>query len=135
MHDLILVAQVLLALVFAVAGISKLANPAGSRTAMTDFGVPHSIAPLAAVLLPLAELAVAAALVSAGWTWYGAAGALALLLIFIAGIGYNLARGRHPGLPLLRPAAVEAGRRLHPDPQCRARGTRRRRAVGRPRCH
>jgi thiol-disulfide isomerase/thioredoxin/uncharacterized membrane protein YphA (DoxX/SURF4 family) len=94
-HDLILVAQVLLALVFAVAGISKLANPAGSRTAMTDFGVPHSIAPLAAILLPLAELAVAVALLTT-YTWYGAAGALALLLIFMAGIGYNLARGRHP---------------------------------------
>lgn len=95
MNDLILISQLVLALVFTVAGVSKLADGASARQAMIDFGVPASLAPAAAVLLPLAELAVAAALLSPG-AWYGAAGALALLVAFVAAIGYNLALGRHP---------------------------------------
>jgi thiol-disulfide isomerase/thioredoxin/uncharacterized membrane protein YphA (DoxX/SURF4 family) len=95
MNDLVLVVQLILAAVFAVAGISKLGDRASFRQAMSDFGVPAPLVPAAAVLLPLAELAVALALLSR-YAWHGAAGALALLLVFIAGIGYNLARGRHP---------------------------------------
>jgi peroxiredoxin len=48
------------------------------------------------LLLPLAELAVALALVPPLTAWWGALGALALLLLFVVGIGYNLARGQHP---------------------------------------
>src|SRR5213078_2242028 len=48
------------------------------------------------LLLPLAELAVAIALLLPATAWWGALGALALLLLFVGGIGYNLARGRHP---------------------------------------
>src|SRR5205807_6008418 len=48
------------------------------------------------VLLPLAELAVAVALVPPVSAWWGGLGALILLVLFVAGIGYNLAHGRHP---------------------------------------
>jgi peroxiredoxin len=48
------------------------------------------------MLLPLAELAVAVALIPTLSAWWGAVGALALLLLFVAGISYNLARGRTP---------------------------------------
>src|SRR5213078_574628 len=48
------------------------------------------------LLLPLAELAVAIALLLPATAWWGALGALALLLLFVGGIGYNLARGRQP---------------------------------------
>jgi hypothetical protein len=61
---LLLLARLLLALVFVVAG--------------------------------LAELAVALALLPAISAWWGSLDALALLLLFVAAIGYNLAQGRTP---------------------------------------
>jgi peroxiredoxin len=63
---------------------------------MNDFRVPAALAALFGLLLPLAELAVAAALVPASTAWWGAVGALALLLLFVVGLGANLARGRKP---------------------------------------
>jgi peroxiredoxin/uncharacterized membrane protein YphA (DoxX/SURF4 family) len=92
----LLTARVLLAAVFLVAGLAKLADLAGSRQALRDFGVPAVFASQIGTLLPLAELAVAVALVPPVSAWWGALGALALLLLFVAGIGYNLARGRTP---------------------------------------
>src|SRR5919202_6859076 len=92
----LLTARLLLALVFVVAGVAKLADRAGSRQAAVDFGVPVSLATPLGVLLPLAELAVAAALIPTVTAWWGALGAFALLLVFAAGIGINLARGRQP---------------------------------------
>jgi peroxiredoxin len=91
----LLLARLLLAVVFVAAGAAKLADRAGSRQAVAGFGVPSLATPLA-TLLPLAELAVAAALIPAASAWWGALGALALLLLFVAGIGINLARGRNP---------------------------------------
>jgi methylamine dehydrogenase accessory protein MauD len=86
----------LLAIVFAVAGVAKLADRAGTRQAVVDFGVPAALAAPLGILLPLAELAVAAALVPATTAWWGAVGALVLLLLFAVAIGANLARGRKP---------------------------------------
>lgn len=92
----LLLARVLLAAVFLVAGLAKLADLSGSRQALRDFGVPAQLAPPLGTLLPLAELAVAVALILTISAWWGALGALILLLLFVAGIGYNLARGQHP---------------------------------------
>src|SRR6266446_8968086 len=96
MSLLILFARVLLCAVFLVAGLAKLADLAGSRQAMRDFGVTSKLADVFGVFLPLAELAVAVALIFPLTVWWGAVGALGLLLIFVAGIGYNLAQGRTP---------------------------------------
>lgn len=96
MEVVLLVAHMLLAAVFLVAGLAKLADLAGSRQAMRDFGVPAALAMPFGTLLPLAELLVAVLLIPAATAWWGALGALALLLVFVAGIGYNLARGRTP---------------------------------------
>ena len=92
----LLIARLLLALIFLVAGLAKLADRAGSRHGLIEFGVPAALAAPLGVLLPLAELAVAIALIPLATAWWGAAGALALLLVFVAGIGVNLARGRKP---------------------------------------
>ena len=92
----ILCARLLLAIVFAVAGVAKLADRAGSRQAVVGFGVPAALAAPFGILLPLAELAVAAALVPATTAWWGAVGALVLLLLFVVAIGASLARGRKP---------------------------------------
>ena len=96
MSLLLLFARVLLCAVFLVAGLAKLADLAGSRQAMRDFGVTSKLADVFGVFLPLAELAVAVALIFPLIVWWGAIGALVLLLIFVAGIGYNLAQGRTP---------------------------------------
>jgi methylamine dehydrogenase accessory protein MauD len=90
----LLLARLLLASVFVVAGAAKLADREGSKRALADFGVPTPLATPLAVLLPLAELAVAAALIPAATAWWGTAGALVLLLLFVAAIAANLARGR-----------------------------------------
>ena len=96
MQSVLLVLRLGLSAVFLVAGFAKLADLAGSRAALRDFGVPARLSSPFGVLLPLAELAVAVALVPAASAWWGALGALALLLVFVAGIGYALSRGRTP---------------------------------------
>jgi peroxiredoxin/uncharacterized membrane protein YphA (DoxX/SURF4 family) len=96
MSLVLLFARFLLAVVFVVAGLAKLADRAGSRQALQDFGLPAAVARPLGLLLPLAELAVAVALVAPILAWWGALGALALLLLFVAGISYNLTRGRRP---------------------------------------
>jgi uncharacterized membrane protein YphA (DoxX/SURF4 family) len=92
----ILSARVLLAIVFAVAGFAKLANPKGTRDLAKDFGANESLANLFALLLPLAELACAVLLVPARTAQAGATATLALLVIFIIGISVSLARGKRP---------------------------------------
>jgi methylamine dehydrogenase accessory protein MauD len=96
MEATLLGARLVLALVFAVAGVAKLADLAGSRRAVGDFGVPAALAAPLGTLLPLAELAVAAALIPVKTAWLGAVGALLLLSLFAVAIGANLARGRKP---------------------------------------
>jgi peroxiredoxin len=89
-------ARLLLCVVFLIAGMAKLADLSGSRAALRAFGVPAVFVSPFGMLLPLAELAVVVALVPTISTWWGTLGALALLLLFVAGIAYNLARGRTP---------------------------------------
>jgi methylamine dehydrogenase accessory protein MauD len=89
-------ARLLLCVVFLIAGLAKLADLAGSRQAMRDFGVPAKLSTPFGLFLPLAELVVAVAFIPTVSAWWGALGALVLLLLFVGGISYNLARGRHP---------------------------------------
>ena len=96
MDTALLIARLLLAAVFILAGAAKLLDLKGSRQAITDFGVPSSLASPLGILLPLSELAVAATLIPTATAWWGAIGALALLLVFVLGISINLARGRNP---------------------------------------
>jgi thiol-disulfide isomerase/thioredoxin len=96
MSTIALVARLVLAVVFAVAGIAKLRDRAGTRAAIVDFGGPESIAGVLALVLLLAELAVAGLLLPATTTPAGAAGGLALLALFSGAIAVSLARGRSP---------------------------------------
>jgi peroxiredoxin/uncharacterized membrane protein YphA (DoxX/SURF4 family) len=96
MEVALLLARLFLALVFGVAGISKIADPAGSRQALLDFGAPERFAPALARALPVAEMLAALALIPLAAAWWGGIAALTLLLIFTAGIGANLARGQAP---------------------------------------
>jgi uncharacterized membrane protein YphA (DoxX/SURF4 family)/peroxiredoxin len=92
----LLAARLLLAAVFLLAGVSKLADRKGASKAFNDFGVPSPFAQPLSLLLSLAEIAVALALVPVALAWYGAWAALALLSIFVIGIAITLARGRSP---------------------------------------
>src|SRR5215208_4421579 len=96
MDAALLIARLVLAAVFSLAGVAKLSDLKGSRRAIVDFGVPSAIVAPLGLLLPLAELTVAATLLPASTAWWGALGALALLSVFVVGITYNLARGRKP---------------------------------------
>jgi hypothetical protein len=64
MNTALLNAQLPLPGVFLVTSLSTLAGRPGSRHALLDFGVPVSV-PLK-ILLPLAEIAVAATLILSG---------------------------------------------------------------------
>ena len=96
MTHVLLGARLLLAAVFATAAAGKLLDVAGSRKALADFGVPQRAVAVAGLLLPLAELAVAVALIPQGSARWAAAGALVLLVAFIAGIANALRRGQAP---------------------------------------
>src|SRR5215210_1298589 len=96
MDAALLIARLVLGSLFTLAGVAKLSDLKGSRKAIIDFGLPTGLASPLALLLPLAELGVAAALIPASSAWWGAMGALGLLLLFVVGISINLARGRRP---------------------------------------
>ncbi|MGE0132777.1 MAG: MauE/DoxX family redox-associated membrane protein [Blastocatellales bacterium] len=96
MDIVLLIARLIPAFIFGVAGIAKLADREGSRSALISFGVPGSLAAPLGSLLPIAEIVVALALLSPTTAWFGAVAALALLVTFLIGIGVNLARGNSP---------------------------------------
>ena len=96
MNIVLLAALLVLSATFMVSGIAKLADRDGSRQAMVGFGVPSVFAAPFAILLPLAEVAVAFALLPAVSAWWGALGLLGLLILFMVATGINLALGRKP---------------------------------------
>ena len=96
MEILLLVARVVLALVFGIAGVAKAADLDGSRRAMVGFGIPQRLATILGPGLPLVEILIAAALIPTATAWVGAIAALALLFSFCVGIAVNLARGKSP---------------------------------------
>jgi uncharacterized membrane protein YphA (DoxX/SURF4 family) len=96
MDAAVLVARLLLAAAFAIAGAAKLTDLGASRAALAEFGLPHRMAIPAGTLLPFAELATAVALVPAATARAGATAALVLLLVFSAAVASSLARGESP---------------------------------------
>ena len=95
-ETLVLVLRLLLVVVLTAAAAAKLADRSRFRETLAAFGVPARLATPGAILLPLVELAVAAALLPASLAWYGALAALALLALFSAAVAFQLARGRRP---------------------------------------
>ncbi len=96
MDELLLALRLLLAAIFGVAGVTKFADLSGTRKSLSDFGVPLSLIPISSVLLPLAELAVAAGVLFIDRSWFAAVGALVLLSIFSAGMIVQIVRGNTP---------------------------------------
>ena len=96
MASLLVGARMLLVVVFAVAGVTKLLDRRGTRRGLADFGIPAGALAVGAILLPLAELATALALVFPGSAQWGGLAALLLLFAFIAGIAGAMRRGQAP---------------------------------------
>jgi peroxiredoxin/uncharacterized membrane protein YphA (DoxX/SURF4 family) len=96
MEITLLVLRLVLAGVFGLAAVTKLADLPGSQTALEGFGLPKRLAAPAGLALPLLELAIAILLLPVTTSWWGALAGLVLLLAFIAGIGYTLSQGRTP---------------------------------------
>ncbi|MBZ5728265.1 MAG: redoxin domain-containing protein [Acidobacteriia bacterium] len=96
MNLVLILGRLILAGVFALAAITKLADRDGSKKAVTDFGLPNSLAHPLSLLLPLVELVISFLVIFPRSGSWGGVGALALLAIFTVGICVNLARGRAP---------------------------------------
>src|SRR3954447_24997261 len=96
MDAAVLAARLLLAALFVVSGVGKLADLPGFRRVLLGFGVGERLARIGAVALPIAELATAAALLVQPWAVWGAAAALLLLAAFTGAIVKVLARGEAP---------------------------------------
>src|SRR4051812_33235801 len=96
MDDAVLAARLLLAALFVLAGVGKLADLPGFRGTLRGFGVGERPARIGAIALPIAELATAAALLVQPWAMWGAAAALLLLVAFTGAIVNALARGDAP---------------------------------------
>jgi peroxiredoxin len=92
----LLFARVALALVLAAAGVGKLRDQAGTREAVVGFGVTPALAPALAILVPVAELAIAVLLIPVATAARAALAALVLLAVFTAAMLLNLSRGRTP---------------------------------------
>jgi thiol-disulfide isomerase/thioredoxin/uncharacterized membrane protein YphA (DoxX/SURF4 family) len=92
----VMAARVVLGLVFALAGSTKLAQRAGSHQMLVAFGVPARIAPGLAAALPAIEIMVAAGLMIPVSAWFAGIAAGTLLLSFSVAIAVNLARGHRP---------------------------------------
>jgi uncharacterized membrane protein YphA (DoxX/SURF4 family) len=96
MTGLLLAARLLLGAVFVLAGAAKLLDRAGAERALHEFGVPARLARPLRTVLPLVELAAAAALLARVSARWGALVALALLALFSVAIARTVSQGRHP---------------------------------------
>jgi peroxiredoxin/uncharacterized membrane protein YphA (DoxX/SURF4 family) len=104
----LIVCRVVLGATFLVAGLAKLTNSKAAAKAVAEFGAPAFARPILRGL-PHLETAVAVALAFAAVAWYAAWVGAALLVVFIAAIAVNLARGRRPDCNCfgqIRPAPI-----------------------------
>jgi len=86
--------RLLLGLVFAIAGVTKLIDMQGTRESLSNFGVPKSATPVFTFLLPLTELAVFVGLLFSATAWSAALAGFLLLCLFSVVIAINLQRGQ-----------------------------------------
>ncbi len=96
MDFFLIIIRIALAAVFGVAGVAKFFDPDGTKKALADFGVPEGAVKACAIILPLAEVAIAYALLVNGAAWYAALGAVALLALFSLIMLMQIASGKTP---------------------------------------
>jgi hypothetical protein len=96
MDELVLIVRCLVAAVFAVAALAKLADIASFRATLGEFGAPPGAARIGAIAVPVVELAIAGMLVPTETAVAAALAALILLAGFCLVIGRVLRRGEAP---------------------------------------
>lgn len=96
MDTFLLLLRIALAGVFAAAAFGKLFDRKGSEKSFSDFGVPDYLQRPLASILPIAELGVALTLLFVSTSWFGAVGAAALMIVFLGGMFFQLAKGNAP---------------------------------------
>ncbi|MGI8469041.1 MAG: redoxin domain-containing protein [Pyrinomonadaceae bacterium] len=96
METILLFVRIVLAVIFALAGIGKLLDLAGSEKAVKGFGIPENLAKPFSIALPIAELFFALLLLFTSTAWLGAIGAFLLLAVFIGGMIWQMAQGNAP---------------------------------------
>lgn len=93
---MVLLARLVLAWVFGLAGITKLADRQGVRDSIVQFGLPVGLAAPIAGILVVYELGLAVGLLYGPSAGVSALAALVLLVGFSVAVALNLMRGRHP---------------------------------------
>jgi len=96
MELFLLIIRLALAGVFILAGVAKLTDLSGAEKAAGEFGLPERFARSYAIGLSVGEILIAALLLFTSTSFYGAVLAAWLLLIFIAGMTYQVVNGRSP---------------------------------------
>jgi uncharacterized membrane protein YphA (DoxX/SURF4 family) len=96
MDVVFIVLRLVLASVFALAGVMKLRDLERTQADFAALGLPAWIIPTVSFRLPIVELAVAGMLLIEPLAGVGAVCALGLLGLFTAAITANLVRGRRP---------------------------------------
>lgn len=96
MEVFLLILRLSLAVVFGVAGLAKLHDPAGSKKAFAGFGVPEALARPLVYILPVFELVVAVSLIFVSSSWFAAIGAAGMLAVFTIAMLYQMAKGNAP---------------------------------------
>ncbi len=99
MIDLLVVCRILLAGVFAAAGLAKAANPQATRRAFVDLGGPPAAARSAAVLLPAVEIAIAVGLLFRATARQASGVALLLLALFTLVLLAQFRKSVRPACP------------------------------------
>ena len=96
MHAAVLLARAVLALVFLIAGVAKLADLDASRDTVEAFGFTLPAARVVGTALPFAEVAVGLGLLIQESSRWAAVAAIILLAGFTAAVGRALAQGSRP---------------------------------------
>ncbi|MBS1877878.1 MAG: redoxin domain-containing protein [Actinobacteria bacterium] len=91
--SIVLVARLLLAAIFVVAGVGKLARRDRTEATLAKFGVGAALRRPLAIALPLAELAIALGLLPAATAPWAGLGAFLLLAAFTVGVARVLRSG------------------------------------------
>jgi peroxiredoxin len=90
---IVLVARIVLAAVFAVAGVGKLVRGSDTEATVAEFGVSDGLRRPLALALPLAELAIAVALLPAFTAPWAGVAAVLVLIAFTTAVARVLGRG------------------------------------------
>src|SRR5687768_13675093 len=96
MDIFLLILRLSLAAIFFVAAFGKLFDRKGSEKALADFGIPEALRGQVATFLPVFEFAIAMGLLFTSTSWFAAGGGAMLLIVFLGGMFYHMAKGNAP---------------------------------------